>query len=256
MLMIFHWFMNKRILKKKTYCCLVFLAMLFFTAGEKAIGQGLEFGIKGGFTLGTPYGIAEEGAKGKLGAGPTFGVFIRGQLNFRWKVQAEFLYSKKGSTFKTPVEGDTLYKDEQNGQPYTVHTIYKGWVEGEFDNVYLDIPVVFLYRLNTKWNLLVGPQFSYLLKGKNKGTADIEVGDPENPFTTVEDEPFDQSEQLKKWDYGILLGGMYHLNNKMHIGLSVTTGLFSIYDKNYKYLDRTVRNIYLQASLGFKISKD
>ncbi len=248
--------MNRNKIHTTAYKGTLVLAMLLLSMIGFVRSQGLEFGLKGGFMLGTPYGVAEDGATGKLGAGPSFGIFVRGQLNFRWKVQAEFLYSRKGSTFKTPVEGDTLYRDEQNGQSYLVHTVYNGWVEGEFDNVYLDIPVIFLYRLNTKWNILIGPQFSYLLKGKNKGTADIEVGDPENPFTTVEDEPFDQSEQLKKWDYGILVGGMYHINNKMDIGLSATTGLFSIYDKNYKYLDRTVRNIYLQASLGFKISKD
>ena len=37
---------------------------------------------------------------------------------------------------------------------------------------------------------------------------------------------------------------------------SLTTGLRSIYRKNYKYIDGVVRNIYLQTFVQFRISKN
>ncbi|MCF8234091.1 MAG: PorT family protein [Bacteroidales bacterium] len=232
--------------------------LLLMLLNLRVFSQGLEYGLRGGFNAGTPYGKAEDGSTGKPGVGPAFGLYFNAQLNFKWQVQAEFLYSKKGSSFRTPVSGDTIYKDTETnpGHTYYWHTVYNGWVEGEYDNTYLDIPVLFIYRFNPKWNIMFGPQFSYLLEGDNSGTADIEVGNPENPFTTVEDEPFDQSEHLKTWDYGVIVGGKYHITHKMDISLTLSSGLVSIYEKNYKYLDKTIRNIYLRATLGFRISRD
>ncbi len=221
---------------------------------EDINAQGMEFGVKAGFNLGTPYGIAEKGATGSPGLGPAVGVWFRARLNLKWRVQAEFAYSKKGSTFKNPYKGDTVYRVEDHDPPYIVHTYFDGWVEGEFDNAYLDIPVIFMYLLNERWSLLIGPQFSYLLKGKNTGKADFEIGDPENPFDIVEDYPFDESSALRKWDYGVLIGSSYNVSKKFFVGLTLTAGLNSIYQKDYSYIERTYRNVYLQACLGFKIS--
>ncbi len=234
------------------------LIVIFVFLGSALLvkGQGLEFGIKGGFNYGTPYGVADEGATGILGLGPAVGLYFRAQLNMKWKVQAEFLYSRKSSTFKNPFKGDTIYevKDEEN--PYKVHTHYDGWVEGEFDNVYLDIPVIFMYVLSERWMLTIGPQFSYLLKGKNTGTADFIIGDPNNPFDTIPNYPIDQSSELNKWDYGIMVGSVYNISKRFYTSLSVTTGLISVYNSSYAEVDRIYRNIYLQAALGFKVSKD
>ncbi len=102
---------------------------------------------------------------------------------------------------------------------------------------------------------MFGGYVSYLIDGKNTGSADIEVGDPRHPFTTVTDEPFDQSSELNKWDYGLLLGTTYVTKRRMNFGLSVTTGLRSVYRNNYKYIDGVVRNVYMQTFVQFRINK-
>lgn len=220
-------------------------------------GQGLKYGIKGGFNLGTPYGKPEDGATGSPGLGPAAGFYVIHKLSMKWSVQAEFLFSKKSSTFTTPVSGDTIWEDTETNPGHTYYwpTIYRGLVEGEFDNSYLDIPLFLLFDLNQTWDLMGGLQFSYLLKGGNSGTADIEVGDPESPFTHVEDEPFDQSDELNQWDYGIIIGSKYQINNRFNLAASLSVGIISIYNKNYKYLDKAYRNIYLQISMGFDLEK-
>jgi hypothetical protein len=119
----------------------------------------------------------------------------------------------------------------------------------------MDFPVYVSYLLGKRSLILAGFQLSYLLDGGNYGSADIEVGDPKHPFTYVEDEPFDQSEELKTWDYAFITGYIYETRRRVNVGATATIGLGSIYDKNYKYLDKTVRNIYLQIFLGFKITK-
>ncbi len=237
----------------KIRTCLFLVALLLLSAGSQA--QDMDAGLSAGFNLGTPYGVADNGASGSPGLGPALGFYLKSRLSMKWQLQVELLYSKKGSFFQTPVSGDTIYRSTLNDtMPYAVHTVYNGWVEGHFNNAYLDIPIILEFEAGPKWSLMMGPQFSYLLKGENKGTADIEVGNPENPFTHVEDQVFDQSEHIKKWDYAILLGTSYQFRDKINFQLTASFGLFSIYEEYYKYINKTVRNIYLRIGILYRIT--
>ena len=232
----------------------------FFMAGIQAHAQEMEFGLKGGLNIGKPYGVAEKGAKGSLGIGPMLGMYFAYDLGSRWALNGEFLYSYKGSKFRTPVPGDTIYKyntiTPTDTIPSEAHTIYRGWVDGKFDNRYLDMPLYASYAISSKFLLMFGGYLSYLIEGHNSGTADIEVGDPRHPFTTVNDEPFDQSSELNRWDYGLMLGTTYITERRINFGMSLTTGLRSVYRNNYKYIDGVVRNIYLQTFVQFRMSKN
>lgn len=222
--------------------------------------QDMDFGLKGGLNIGTPYGVAEEGASGSLGVGPLIGMYFAYNLGNKWTLHGEFLYSYKGSKFHTPVSGDTIYQyyavtPAGDSIPAEANTIYRGVVDGKFDNRYIDVPLYASYELSRRFRLLFGGYLSYLVSGHNAGYADVEVGDPNYPFTTVEDEPFDQSSELSKLDYGLLAGSTYMTKHRLNFGISATVGLKSIYKKNYKYLDGVVRNIYLQTFVQFRLNK-
>ena len=235
-------------------------ALLLFCGIGLTRAQDMNFGIKGGLNIGTPIGIAEKGASGSPGVGPLIGMYFSYNLGSRWTISADFLYSYKGSKFHTPVSGDTIYKyntiTPTDTIPSEAHTFYNGFVDGKFDNRYLDIPFYVSYTLSPRFLLNFGGYVSYLISGKNTGTADIEVGDPRHPFTTVEDEPFDQSSELNSWDYGAILGATYVTKHRINLGVSVTTGLRSIYRNNYKYIDGVVRNVYLQTFVQFRLNNN
>ena len=55
---------------------------------------------------------------------------------------------------------------------------------------------------------------------------------------------------------GALLGATYITDRRISFGMSLTTGLRSIYNNNYKYIDGVVRNVYLQTFVQFSLSKD
>jgi hypothetical protein len=221
--------------------------------------QEMDFGLKGGLNIGTPIGAAEKGASGSLGVGPMIGMYFAYDLGSKWALHGEFLYSYKGAKFNTPVSGDTIYQyyaitPAGDSISAEANTIYRGTVDGKFDNRYIDIPLYASYALSKRFRLTFGGYVSYLIKGTNTGSADVEVGDPNYPFTTVNDEPFDQSSELSKVDYGLLLGTTYMTKHRLNFGVSVTTGLKSIYKKNYKYIDGVVRNVYLQTFVQFRLN--
>ncbi len=237
------------------------LILTIIVAGlfSQAAAQGFDFGFKGGANIGTPYGVAEKGATGMVGVGPLLGLFFKYQLKDRWAIHFDGQYSFKGARFDTPVSGDTVYEyntiTPTDTIPSKAFTSYRGRVEGKFSNKYIDFPVYASYQVGKKVLVLAGFQLSYLFDGGNYGSADIEVGDPKHPFTYVENEPFDQSEEIKTWDYAIITGAIYEGKHRVNLGATLTCGLTSIYAKNYKYIDNVVRNLYLQMFLGFKITK-
>jgi hypothetical protein len=234
----------------------IFIIVTSICFPKEMEAQNVNFGLTGGLTAGTPYGPSEEGATGKPGKGTMLGFFIKYKLSERFRIQSELFYSFKGASFETPVSGDTTYQKVILGTTYYIPTSYSGRVRGIFGNQYFDLPVLLTIKLNKKFYFLIGPQFSYLYKGKNTGKADIKVGsDPNNPYTTVTDEPFDQSDQINRWDYSIAGGFNYEANKRMNFNLKLTRGLRSIYKDTYTMANGTVRNIYMQCSLDYRLGR-
>lgn len=191
-----------------------------------------------------------------MGIGPVFGAFINYTFSKCFGLHAELSCSYKCAFFKTSISGDTLYAEKILGKTYYVPTGYSGWVKGTFKNCYLDFPVFLAYKISEEFTLLAGPQLSYLIKGKNSGTADVAVGsNPKYPFTTVTNAPFDESNELNKWDYGIAFGSSFEATKRLFINLTGSIGLRSIYKKSYTQAAKTVRNIYFQLSTAFRIGK-
>lgn len=226
----------------------LFIVFLMPTADA----QNMWWGVKGGINLGTPYGKAEESATGAPGIGPRMGLFLRTHVKNRLDVQIEALYSVKGGKYDTPVSGDTVYEEEIMGIKYLIPTYYEGRVEGEFKNVYLDFPITARYEASRKFFLSFGPQISYLLNGSNTGTADMDIG--EN-YSSVTDEPFDESSELNKWDYSLLFAGSYETPGGLNFELGLNYGLRSIYKASYDKIDNTYRNIYLHLMVGYRFGK-
>jgi hypothetical protein len=223
--------------------------IIIFLSISDAWSQNMTWGMKGGLNIGTPYMKPEEGSSGAPGIGPRLGAFVRHRFNEHLYLQIEMLYSVKGGEYKTPVSGDTIYEEVIFGDTFLIPTYYNGWVEGEFGNVYLDFPIMARYMVSERFHLMAGPQVSYLLKGKNKGTADIKIGED---YSTVEDEPFDESEYINNWDYSLMVGGSYETYSGLNFDLGFSAGLRSIFEDTYDKIDKAVRNMYLSATIGYR----
>jgi hypothetical protein len=235
---------------------IIIIILVLLWSQANIYSQTINYGVTGGLTAGTPYGNAEEGATGKPGKGTMFGFFLKYKLSDRVRIQSELFYSYKGASFETPISGDTTYQQVILGTTYYIPTSYSGRVKGIFGNQYFDLPVLLTIKLNKRFYFLIGPQLSYLYKGKNKGKADLKIGDdPNNPYTTVTDEPFDQSDQINRWDYGIAGGFNYEANKRLNFNLKMTSGLRSIYKDSYTLTNGTVRNVYMQCSLDYRIGR-
>ena len=103
---------------------------------------------------------------------------------------------------------------------------YKG---GEFlvtyrDFSYLGIPIYYGFKIN-KANINLGSQFNYLVRGRERWRGS---------GTDVQGLPYTYEingilPQIKKYDFGIRIGGNYYLNDRFEIDCNFYYGLINIW---------------------------
>lgn len=214
-----------------------------------AFGQMNGFGIQLGANIGTPIGKAAEGATGAPGMGGLYGLVAQFRITDFVGLQTEFHYSYKKASFATPISGDTTIQQEVlPGFFVPIATYFNGSVAGNFENIYMELPLMATLNIKNDFSVIVGPYLGYLAHASNTGLADVVIG---NNFRHDVDVPFDQSEFLNPWDYGAVWGVQYDAAEGFNMGIRMTTGLRSIYVNSYSQTDGPVRNVYLQGSIGY-----
>jgi hypothetical protein len=162
------------------------LAMGLFATTTAVKAQDIKFGIKAGLNVsdiikGDGNNNFDTKTKTGFNAGVTVDIPLIAGLAFT----PEVLYSQKG------------YK-----QTYSV---------GEFTQTtnFIDVPILASFKLGSSFNIVAGPQVSFLLSTKNKF---------ENGFGSVEQENVeDDSDRFKKSLVGGVIGFRYDVNDKFDI---------------------------------------
>jgi hypothetical protein len=162
------------------------LAIGLFVATAASAQDRIKFGIKGGLNYSDI--IERNGnnnfdteAKAGFNAGITLEIPLIAGLQFT----PEVLYAQKG--YKNTYSYGT-FKQTTN---------------------FIDVPVLFAFRLGSSFNIVAGPQVSFLLSTKNKF---------ENGFGTVEETRVEEdSDRFKKSLVGGVIGFRYDINDKFDI---------------------------------------
>jgi hypothetical protein len=223
-------------------------ALLVLGIGTALPAQLDGVGIRLGLSAGTPFTPPDSGATGSPGVGAMRGIFGEIRISDRVGIEVGVQYAQHRGKFSTPIAGDTtIIQEVVPGLFVPISTFYKGQVTGAFDNSYYQIPVLASYHVGD-FRLSAGGYFGLLARGSNTGLADVVIGDS---FRVDLGVPFDQSAFLNPYDYGVMAGASFRPGNGLDISLRMLTGLRSIYQNSYSQVKTSVRNIYLQASIGY-----
>ncbi len=164
------------------------LAIGLFVATAASAQDNIKFGIKGGVNISDI--IKDDGnnnfdTKTKVGfnAGITLEIPLIAGLAFT----PEVLYAQKGYKLTYP----------STNSEFTQTTNF------------IDVPILASFRLGSSFNIVAGPQVSFLLSTKNKF---------ENGFGSVEETQVeDDSDRFKKSLVGGIIGFRYDVNDKFDI---------------------------------------
>lgn len=205
-------------------------------------------GLRAGINAGTPFTPPDSGATGSPGVGLLRGLFGEIRLSDRLGIEVGFQYVRNRAKFNTPIAGDTtIIQEVIPGVFVPISTFFKGKVAGEFDNTYYQIPVLASYHIGD-FRLSGGGYFGLLARGKNTGLADVVIGDS---FRVDLGVPFDQSDFINPFDYGVMVGASYRPLYGLDVSFRILSGLRSVYQDDYAQVKTTVRNVYVQASIGY-----
>ncbi|MBB6499424.1 porin family protein [Pedobacter cryoconitis] len=165
---------------------IIILAIGLFVATAANAQDGIKFGVKAGLNI-------SDIIKGN------------GNNNFNTKVKPGF---NAGLTVEIPLIAGLAFTPEvlYSQKGYKLTSSF-----GEFRQTtnFLDIPILASFRLGSSFNIVAGPQVSFLLSTKNKF---------ENGFGTVQQtEVVNDSDRFKKSLVGGVIGFRYDIDRKFDI---------------------------------------
>lgn len=223
-------------------------------------------GIRVGAGFGFPAGAIPSGATGLPLPAPSLGLFYSYKVSPKWSVQigAE-TYSMKAN-FDTPYEDFEYIGNlgkympelfEDNGQLDTAflkHAFVKG---GRFNNRYIGVPITANYHFRKGWSMSFGGYIAYNYKKEMEGTAtDIYFGNRDDKSIAVQvtgTMPFNESDKIKDWDFGLNVGGNYELKSGINFDVRLNAGLTDIFVKEFTAPPSAYHNIVLQTTIGYRI---
>lgn len=184
--------------------------------------ERIQFGVKAGANYSNVYDTQGEAFNANAKLGLAAGLFMAIPVGKLIGIQPEILFSQKGFQGTGRLLGSTY--------DFTRTTSY------------IDVPIFFAIKPVEFLTLLVGPQFSYLLKQKDvfaNGTTSIEQ---ENEF---------ENDNIRKNTFCFIGGANLNFN---HIVIGARAG-WDVMNNNGNGTSTTPRykNAWFQATVGYKL---
>lgn len=201
---------------------MLMMVVMAATLNVNTAQSGFVFGLKGGANYSNQYDSKTNDLSATSKFGLAAGAFLAIPIGQYFGVQPEILFSQKG--FKA--KGSVL------GSPYNLTRTTN----------YIDVPLLLAIKPIPAVTILVGPEYSYLIKQKDVFSNNV--------FTTEQTKQFD-NEDIRKNVLGFV-GGV-DINLK-----SVVVGLRAGWDIQNNNGDGTTttpryKNAWTQATLGFRL---
>ncbi len=180
---------------KKHLLILIFLA--FIVSNSSSAQTGVKFGFKGGYSLGTQYGIKPPNIPYEVNSntksGFTGGILLFFPITDAFSVQQEFLYTTKGS-------GQDITMTQPPLSTSTEYTLN-----------YFELPILFRYNFANISNVGIygssGFALSTLINGEYKVNGVIDMGEVKIPIAES-----GNTDGLDKFDYSFIYGLGFEFN--------------------------------------------
>ena len=212
-------------MKKNFFAILALILMANTMNAQDAASSSsdqIHIGLKVGGNYSNIYDSQGEkyNADGKIGFAT--GAFVSIPIGTYLGIQPEVLFSQKGFTATSSVLGADVKLTRTTN--------------------YIDIPVFLAIKPSEMITILVGPQYSYLMKQNDKFT---------NPITNIETNTDFNTDNIRKNTFCLVGGVDINLSN---IVLGARVGM-DMYNNNGDGTSTTPRykNVWAQATVGFRL---
>ncbi len=259
----------------RTYYKILATALLFISVSMAANAQsertegikysylhGWEYSIKAGFSMGgtSPLPLPKE-IRSIDGYSPSMAIAIEGNATKwfdeqkKWGMTVGIRLENKNMTTEATVKNYGMKIINTSGGE--LKGLWTGGVKTKVKNSYITIPVVANYKLSNRWKISAGPYVSYLLEGNFSGH--VYEGHLRSPnetgsrvdFSGESIATYDFSEDLRKLEWGLQLGGEWKAFKHLNVYADLTWGLNDIFKKDFDTITFNMYPIYLNIGFGY-----
>lgn len=222
-----------------------------------SMAVGIDYRIKAGLIIGgmSPVPVPLEIQKIKS-FNPLLNIMleVEVQKSFTelWSLSFGLRMEQKGMKTQAQVKSYAMELIQDDG---SIAGVWTGSVLTTVNNSYLTLPVMVVWNPVQRWGIKLGPYISYLLNGNFSGYAYdgyLRVGNPTGDKIEVTNAPYDFSDDLARWNYGIQLGTEFQAFTHLFAGMDFMWGINSIFPNNFKTMSFTMHPIYLGLNFGYK----
>lgn len=204
---------------------LIFAIGLLIAGVAQAQTGGLKFGIKGGLNVSNMIkGDGNNDYKTNYIPGFNAGITLDIPIVSRLGIAPELVYSTKGyeATYTSLLGQQQTFTQTTN---------------------FIEAPILLRVGLSDKFNIVAGPQVSFLMSTKNKFN---------NGFSTTEEQKIeDESDRFKKSLFGGVIGFRYDLSSQLDIHGRYALD-FQKNNENRTHETPEYKNQVFQVGLGIK----
>ena len=138
-----------------------------------------------------------------------------------------------------------------------VEGLWTGGVKTKVKMSFLTVPILANYKISDRWKLVAGPYLSYMMEGDFSGhvyeghlRSPDATGDRVN-FTGDNIATYDFSNDLRKFQWGLQVGGEWKAYKHLNVHADLTWGLNDIFKKEFKTISFAMYPIYLNVGFGY-----
>ena len=209
--------------------------------------HGWEYGIKAGFSIGgtSPLPLPEEIRKIDSYAPGGLAISIEGNatkwFDTKWGMTVGVRLENKNMTTEATVKNYGMKIINTNGGE--LQGLWTGGVKTKVKNSYLTIPA--------------GPYVSYLIERNFSGHVyEGHLRTPDQTgsrvdFTGESIATYDFSDNLRKFQWGLQLGGEWRAFKHLNVYADLTWGLNDIFKKDFDTISFAMYPIYLNVGFGY-----
>lgn len=186
---------------------------------------------------------------------PTLNIHLEGaaqkMFGKHWGMMLGIRFERRGMKTDATVKNYHMEAVNNDGSG-TVIGAWTGRVKTNVANNYLTVPVLATYTFNDRWQVQAGPYFSYLINGSFTGEAYdgyIRDQDPTGEKAEVSSASYDFSDDLRRFQWGVQVGGEFKAYKHLSVSLNLNWGLNSIFPSDFKAVTFSLYPIY--GTLGF-----
>ena len=176
---------------------------------------------------------------------------VERQLAPRWALRLGLRFENKGMKTDARVKNYHIEAINTEGSGAVVGA-WTGNVKTKVNNNYLTVPLLVSYELSPRWQLSAGPYVAWMMSGHFSGEAYdgyIRDQDPTGEKAEVTRATYDFSDELRRFHWGVQVGGEYRAYEHLAVGLNLQWGLNGIFPADFQSVRFALYPIY--ANLMF-----